>query len=121
VSTFVLQSTNFNFIRKVPPSLEKLNFILPGTAEERHCFVLVAITAGVCEEILYRGFLIQYFRELPVHIGLTEALVLSACVSGLHICIRGSLGSYRRRFLGRFPGFYLWRRGVCFSRCFCTR
>ena len=50
---------------RIAKSLEKLNFILPQTAEERRWFVLVAITAGVCEEILYRGFLIHYFRELP--------------------------------------------------------
>jgi membrane protease YdiL (CAAX protease family) len=47
---------------RIAKSLEKLNFILPKTAEERRWFVLVAITAGVCEEILYRGFLIHYFR-----------------------------------------------------------
>ncbi len=89
---------------RVAKSLEKLNFILPGTAEERHCFVLVAITAGVCEEILYRGFLIQYFRELPVHIGLTEALVFSACVFGIAHLYQGIIGIVQTTILGALSG-----------------
>jgi uncharacterized protein len=85
---------------RVAKSLERLNFILPGTAEERRWFVLVAIAAGVCEEILYRGFLIQYFRELPVHIGLTEALVVSACVFGIAHLYQGIFGIVQTAVLG---------------------
>jgi membrane protease YdiL (CAAX protease family) len=89
---------------RVAKSLEKLNFILPGTAEERRWFVLVAITAGVCEEILYRGFLIQYFRKLPVHVGLTEALVVSACVFGIAHLYQGIIGIVQTAILGAFFG-----------------
>jgi uncharacterized protein len=85
---------------RVTKSLERLNFILPGTAEERHWFVLVAITAGVCEEILYRGFLIQYFRGLPVHVGMTEALILSACVFGIAHLYQGIIGIVQTAILG---------------------
>jgi membrane protease YdiL (CAAX protease family) len=89
---------------RVAKSLEKLNFILPGTAEERRWFVLVAITAGVCEEILYRGFLIQYFRELPLHIGLMGALVLSAGVFGIAHLYQGLIGIVQTAILGAIFG-----------------
>jgi uncharacterized protein len=99
---------------RVAKSLERLNFILPGTAEERRWFVLVAITAGVCEEILYRGCLIQYFRELPVHLGLTEALVVSACVFGIAHLYQGIIGIIQTAILGAFFGVLFVTTGSLF-------
>jgi membrane protease YdiL (CAAX protease family) len=89
---------------RIAKSLEKLNFILPKTAEERRWFVLVAITAGVCEEILYRGFLIHYFRELPVSIGLIGALILSSCVFGFAHLYQGVVGIVQTTILGAIFG-----------------
>jgi membrane protease YdiL (CAAX protease family) len=89
---------------RIAKSLEKLNFILPRTAEERRWFVLVAITAGVCEEILYRGFLIHYFRELPVSIGLIGALILSSCVFGFAHLYQGVVGIVQTTVLGAIFG-----------------
>src|ERR1700722_19208642 len=89
---------------RIAKSLEKLNFILPKTAEERHWFVLVAITAGVCEEILYRGFLIHYFRELPVSIGLIGALILSSCVFGFAHLYQGIVGIVQTTIFGAIFG-----------------
>jgi membrane protease YdiL (CAAX protease family) len=89
---------------RIAKSLEKLNFILPKTAEERRWFVLVAITAGVCEEILYRGFLIHYFLELPVPIGLIGALILSSCVFGFAHLYQGVVGIVQTTILGAIFG-----------------
>ncbi len=99
---------------RVTKSMEKLNFILPGTAEERRLFVLVAITAGVCEEILYRGFLIQYFRELPVHFGLNAALLLSACVFGIAQLYQGITGILQTAILGALFGVLFLATGSLF-------
>jgi membrane protease YdiL (CAAX protease family) len=99
---------------RVAKSLERLSFILPGTAEERRWFVLVAITAGVSEEILYRGFLIQYFRELPVHVGLTEALVMSACVFGIAHVYQGIMGMVQTAILGAVFGVLFVTTGSLF-------
>ena len=38
--------------------------LLPRTADERAAFALVAVTAGVCEELIFRGFGIAYVRWL---------------------------------------------------------
>ncbi|MGP8250536.1 MAG: CPBP family intramembrane glutamic endopeptidase [Terracidiphilus sp.] len=54
--------------------------LLPHTSAERRRFHAVSITAGVCEEALYRGFLLWYFA---VWAGVWPAAVLSAVVFGV--------------------------------------
>jgi membrane protease YdiL (CAAX protease family) len=69
---------------KVAASLrEKFAFayaLVPGTAGERRTFWLLSITAGVCEEIIYRGFLIWLVATWT---GLIAAVVISSIVFGL--------------------------------------
>jgi len=38
--------------------------LLPRTVDERTTFALLAVTAGVCEELIFRGFGIAYVRWL---------------------------------------------------------
>jgi hypothetical protein len=54
--------------------------LLPHTSAERRRFLRVAITAGVCEEILFRGFLLWYFA---VWVGVWQAAILSAIIFGV--------------------------------------
>jgi len=54
--------------------------LLPHTPAERWRFHAVSITAGVCEETLFRGFLLWYFA---VWIGVWPAAILSSIVFGL--------------------------------------
>ena len=61
-------------------ALKRLDFFLPVTGEERFWFAVLSVTAGIGEEVLYRGFLIRYFSDGPWHLGLALALVVS-CVS----------------------------------------
>jgi uncharacterized protein len=37
-------------------------FLLPVSRQERLWWVLLSVTAGICEELLYRGFMLQYLR-----------------------------------------------------------
>jgi membrane protease YdiL (CAAX protease family) len=53
--------------------------LLPRTREERRYATASAITAGVCEEVLYRGFFIAIGVGL-FHFSLTTAAVLSVVV-----------------------------------------
>ncbi len=46
------------FRRQVQPFVE----LIPRTREERLVFGALAVTAGICEEILFRGFGIMYFH-----------------------------------------------------------
>jgi hypothetical protein len=54
--------------------------ILPHTSGERRRFHAVSITAGVCEEVLFRGFLLWYFA---VWVGPWPAAILSSIVFGV--------------------------------------
>ncbi len=60
-------------------ALDKLRFFLPHTPEERRWWVLLSITAGVCEESLFRSFLLQYLHNDPWRLDLGLAIFI-ACV-----------------------------------------
>ncbi len=67
-------------IAKVMPQLESLERLLPHTQRERKTFWLVSATAGICEETLYRGFLIWYFAGWT---GIIAAVILSSLLFGI--------------------------------------
>ena len=61
---------------------EKLAFadpLIPETSGERYGFWLVAITAGICEEILFRGFLMWFIAAWT---GLAIAVIISSLLFG---------------------------------------
>jgi uncharacterized protein len=64
---------------KVRAALKYAEPLLPHTPAEHRLFWLVSVTAGVCEEIFYRGFLTWY---LAVWVGLVPAVLLSAIIFG---------------------------------------
>lgn len=89
---------------KLREGLEKqfsgLNFFLPATAEERLWFAIVSVSAGICEEILFRGFLIRYFQAGPYHLALTLAVVLSCLFFGTVHLYQGIAGVLQTTLLG---------------------
>jgi membrane protease YdiL (CAAX protease family) len=85
-------------------ALRGLSFFLPVTPEERRWFVVVCITAGICEEILYRGFLIHYLRDLPGPLGFTGALLVSATAFGLAHLYQGITGVLQTAAMGVLLG-----------------
>lgn len=42
---------------------EKVKAIVPHTQAEAHTFRFVGLTAGICEEVLFRGFLMAYLQQ----------------------------------------------------------
>lgn len=70
-------------LAKAANPLDAIAFILPRTRTERWWFAAVCVTVGVCEEIIFRGFLIRWFHALPLHPGLLAAVLLSAAVFGI--------------------------------------
>ena len=65
--------------------LQKVSFayLFPTNRRERRWWILVALTAGICEEILFRGFLLHYLHTSPWALSLTSALLLSSAIFGL--------------------------------------
>lgn len=85
---------------KAGRAARRLAFILPSSQEERRWWWLVCITAGVCEEIVYRGFLLHYFHFLPFQLSLTVALVGSSVMFGIGHLYQGALGAVQTAVLG---------------------
>ena len=67
-------------LAKVRPQLESAAPLLPHSSCEMRRFRAVSVTAGACEELLFRGFLIWYFA---VWTGPAAAVILSSMVFGL--------------------------------------
>jgi uncharacterized protein len=57
-----------------------IEFFLPHTANEHRIFKILSITAGICEEIIYRGFAMWVAAS---YVGLLAAVPLQAIIFGL--------------------------------------
>jgi membrane protease YdiL (CAAX protease family) len=73
-------------------ALESLSYFLPATWAERRWWVLVSVSAGVCEETLFRGFMLHYLHVFPWTLNLTLALLISSVVFGLNHLYQGAVG-----------------------------
>jgi len=86
----------------LPSHLAKVVRILPASGSERAGFALVALTAGVCEEILYRGYLVYAFdRVLPSS---WWSMLLAGALFGAAHAYQGVRGMVATGLLGAFLG-----------------
>jgi uncharacterized protein len=90
----VLFAFRFAGVRE-PPLMREL---MPVTRHERALFVGVSITAGICEEIVFRGFLIYVLATATG--SLTIAVVLSSVVFGVAHAYQQPAGAVRATILG---------------------
>lgn len=65
-------------LARLAAKLSNAEALLPHTPGERRGFAAVAITAGICEELLFRGFLMWYFAGW----GIVAAFVVSSLFFG---------------------------------------
>lgn len=86
VRLFMLQARKVREVLKRPEAAarlrEKFAFaepLVPETNGERRGFWLVSMTAGICEEIIFRGFLIWL---ITAHLGLVAAVIISSIIFG---------------------------------------
>ncbi len=87
------------------PSVESL---LPRRMEERAAWIVVALSAGICEEIVFRGYLLAQFTSLtgnPV-----VALVIQALLFGVAHANQGAVGAAVAGASGLLFGLVAWRR-----------
>ncbi len=66
--------------------------LLPRTSTERWMFAAVAVTAGVAEEVVFRGFLVVYLTEVVPQTSLGVAMVVSSVLFGLAHTYQGAIG-----------------------------
>src|SRR3954468_19966777 len=48
--------------KRYAPQLRPLAYMLPTTPSERRWWIALSFSAGICEEIMCRGFVLQYLR-----------------------------------------------------------
>jgi CAAX protease family protein len=69
----------------------------PQSARELRLFSALAVTAGVCEEILYRGVLLGALAPLT---GTWQAIILSSVIFGLGHAYQGMAGVAKTALVG---------------------
>jgi uncharacterized protein len=84
-------------IGKVREALAYAEPLLPRTQAERKLFWLVSFTAGICEEIFFRGFMTWY---LSVWTGLVPAVLIASALFGLGHIYLGFMHVPRTIFVG---------------------
>lgn len=85
--------------REQAARLESISFFLPRTREERRWFAALSVTVGVCEEIIFRGFLIRYLLAVAPWLGLAGAAVGAAAIFGIDHGYQGWTGVLSTGFL----------------------
>ncbi len=81
----------------VRSQLNDLSAMVPHTTTELRTFNWLSITAGICEEVLYRGLLMTALATLT---GLWPAVLLSSVVFGVGHAYQGPGGILRTGLVG---------------------
>lgn len=96
-------------LNRAREQIERLEPILPHTFCELRCFLLLAVIIGVCEEILYRGYLLWWSLTLGAPVW--AAVGLSAALFGLAHLQQGFDNAMRLFSLGLVFGAIYWLTG----------
>lgn len=82
--------------------------MMPVTSKEKHIWNYVSFTAGVTEEIIYRGFLIFSLPYLFPAFTIWLVIIISSLLFGLAHTYQGVIGVIRTAIIGiLFSGLYL--------------
>ena len=85
---------------KMTAAFEKIDFMLPKTLKQRITFFFIAVTAGVCEEIIFRGAVTYFFMNVPVDLPLWVIGVAGSILFGLAHWYQGISGIISTGFIG---------------------
>jgi membrane protease YdiL (CAAX protease family) len=117
IAFVALQASSAIKVARLPAPSERLRaqlgsvaVISPRSAAELPAFFGVSLTAGFCEELLFRGFLIWVLQPL---VGLWLAALLSALLFGVAHAYQGLAGIVRTGLLGlAFTAIVLMTRSL---------
>jgi membrane protease YdiL (CAAX protease family) len=72
--------------------------LVPSFGQEMWVFALVCVTSGICEELLYRGWLINLLRVMTGSVWI--AIAVGVAVFGVAHAYQGAKGMLRASFIG---------------------
>ena len=97
-------------LRSLGPARSVL-YLLPQTGLERFLWILVCVTAGICEEATFRGYLQTQFTAFSRNV--VVGILLAAVVFGLAHSYQGPQGAISNGVLGALLGsLAAWRRSL---------
>ena len=104
----MVASTAFSTLRRAPDPrfanyYERVRRVIPLTPADWAWFVPVAISAGICEEFLYRGYALRTIERLSGQLWL--GVLLSTAAFGLAHAYQGWRGVVGTSVLGLFFSF----------------
>lgn len=79
---------------------ESIQFLIPKTLRERLLFLIVAITAGICEEIIFRGVVLYYLTHIPFDLSIVTIGIISSVLFGIVHLYQGWKGVLQTAYLG---------------------
>jgi membrane protease YdiL (CAAX protease family) len=82
---------------KALPKLGGVAFMLPHTRRDARWFLALAVTAGFCEELLYRGYLTWFFTP---SLGQVGSLAFVVAIFGISHAYQGRTGTIRATIAG---------------------
>lgn len=97
--------------RKTGESIASVRALVPHTATEKRWFDAMSVTAGVEEELIYRGFLFAYFAAWLPGMPAAGIIVLAGLVFGLGHVYQGTPGVVKTGTLGVLFGVIYWMTG----------
>jgi len=95
----------------VQQMMKGVESILPQNSRERWTFAAVAVTAGICEEVIFRGFLLHYLHVQPFTLNIGVSVLLAALIFGLAHLYQGLQGIIITTIMGIFFGLLFMATG----------
>lgn len=93
----LVRSKDEEVLTTVLAQIEKVRPLMPQDRRDLGPFTLVALTAGICEEALFRGFVLWYLLAL---IPAAAAWVVAALLFGMAHAYQGSQGVLQTGLVG---------------------
>ncbi len=85
-----------------------LMYFLPKTQKEFYWFKWLSLSAGICEEILYRGFLMWFIGS---YFGVLPAILLSSVAFGIAHSYQGFGNAAQTAIIGLWMAILFWLTG----------
>lgn len=94
--------------KKTPPTMGDIDFLLPQTKKEKLWFFFLSATAGICEELIFRGVMVYFLFHLPLDLPLWAIGLIASSAFGIVHLYQGFKGVIATGFMGYFLfGLYM--------------
>ncbi|WP_421385214.1 CPBP family intramembrane glutamic endopeptidase [Bacillus salacetis] len=82
IMMFVLMRLPF-YRKYLDKQTENVSYLIPSGRIDKRFAILAAITAGICEEVIYRGFLLHFLSSSPFGLEGQVLMIMGAAIFGI--------------------------------------